>query len=452
MERRFPNKRPAVLIGLLAVLMAVLLAGQSFLFSQREKEGFSFAGLEGDASLLNRIRVTGILSDDCQRVAFATQGRNITHQTLRQTLTAEPRKDICSMTRFYEPLPGVEVERVFHEAGQTVKNSDGSVFPGDDEATFTETADQFRLCLRGTFCTDANAWLLQTQVTYHKKTTFLYRAMNGLKADVLQSDATINDQQELAQLGERWFTATITDGFCRGTGGIYEMTDVSGVSTSGKGDAPITERKNLYPIDLNGGKTEIVRLEACADQLALFVRVDGALTMRVIDPRTWETVQIIPLPGWEDLSGDETFIARDNMALLAGRQGTAAANDETAKQADGSVSWRAYVIDLERGAVVRKIEDVIPQADAAPYGDLFDACYDGETLYLLSYSHQERGGEGMESGAHAFLYVPYLIAYRGGQKALTCAIHSGEQEDWRANTEQLRQYSKLELQTGEGNQ
>ena len=80
------KKRTAIWAGLVATAMCVIFASSGFLFLQRNQEGFIFADQKGDASVLARIRVTGVLKDSFHRVSFSSHGMNFEHRALRQTM------------------------------------------------------------------------------------------------------------------------------------------------------------------------------------------------------------------------------------------------------------------------------------------------------------------------------------------------------------------------------
>lgn len=58
----------------------------------------------------------------------------------------------------------------------------------------------------------------------------------------------------LVQMNNRWYAITATDADCRGTGGIYDVTDFVNLPLSGEESPAMVEQENLYPIELDGGK------------------------------------------------------------------------------------------------------------------------------------------------------------------------------------------------------
>lgn len=55
-------------------------------------------------------------------------------------------------------------------------------------------------------------------------------------------------------MNNRWYAITATDADCRGTGGIYDVTDFVNLPLSGEESPAMVEQENLYPIELDGGK------------------------------------------------------------------------------------------------------------------------------------------------------------------------------------------------------
>ena len=93
--------------------MCVIFASSGFLFLQRNQEGFIFADQKGDASVLARIRVTGVLKDSFHRVSFSSHGMNFEHRALRQTMFQDlfRAKDWHPVCYYFEPLPEANVTR-----------------------------------------------------------------------------------------------------------------------------------------------------------------------------------------------------------------------------------------------------------------------------------------------------------------------------------------------------
>lgn len=144
MTHRRRSLRMAALVGILTVIAAVFVCSGAVLFAQRDHEGFAFVEQEGDASVLEDIRITGVLTDSFQRISFASQGRELTQRILPQALMDEVREKSHVVGYDYEPLPGTETKVQFYNAGEEIKNPDGSVNQADT-STISETADQFTL-------------------------------------------------------------------------------------------------------------------------------------------------------------------------------------------------------------------------------------------------------------------------------------------------------------------
>ena len=92
MTHRRRSLRMAALVGILTVIAAVFVCSGAVLFAQRDHEGFAFVEQEGDASVLEDIRITGVLTDSFQRISFASQGRELTQRILPQALMDEVRE------------------------------------------------------------------------------------------------------------------------------------------------------------------------------------------------------------------------------------------------------------------------------------------------------------------------------------------------------------------------
>lgn len=246
MTHRRRSLRMAALVGILTVIAAVFVCSGAVLFAQRDHEGFAFVEQEGDASVLEDIRITGVLTDSFQRISFASQGRELTQRILPQALMDEVREKSHVVGYDYEPLPGTETKVQFYNAGEEIKNPDGSVNQADT-STISETADQFTLFLEDGFHSD---FRIQTQIVYHKTLMQLYYAdQNGKKG--LMSRSGGFQPWDTVQLDGIRYTVTLTDENCRGTGGIYDMTDVP---DSSSGEAVTIHKKNLFPIDLSEWK------------------------------------------------------------------------------------------------------------------------------------------------------------------------------------------------------
>ena len=422
MTHRRRSLRMAALVGILTVIAAVFVCSGAVLFAQRDHEGFAFVEQEGDASVLEDIRITGVLTDSFQRISFASQGRELTQRILPQALMDEVREKSHVVGYDYEPLPGTETKVQFYNAGEEIKNPDGSVNQADT-STISETADQFTLFLEDGFHSD---FRIQTQIVYHKTLMQLYYAdQNGKKG--LMSRSGGFQPWDTVQLDGIRYTVTLTDENCRGTGGIYDMTDVP---DSSSGEAVTIHKKNLFPIDLQNGKVETVSLEACGEQLALFLRQEGKLTVQLIDPRTWQATHTISIPGWEEYT---FYTVKENIMLLADMH-----------TSGEEVICEAIAVDLVEGAIVEQVEDTVSRGEAGDFCTGFaDLHYAGGTLSLFTLMEQPKFTQ--SSGP---VPRPYLIAYQDGQKVFSCSIQSGQQEDLRCETPNIRRYEALQLQKG----
>lgn len=434
-------------LRILAAALAVIVCSGIGLFLQRNREGLFFAAQKGDASVLERISVAGVLGDDFHSVSFASHGTAFTHKMRRQVLFAEGPAH-HSVSYYYEPLPGTEVEREQSVSSDAaVGNPDGSFSPLE-QSVLLETAGQFLLCLSDTQTSIGYyPYRLKTQVVYQKRLTVQYPVLEGEKAGVphildlpagsVLSDAARSGFRNIVRLGERWYAITPTDAFCRGTGGIYDLTEQLGLPDWSDHQPPVTERENLYPIDLEDGSNEIVSIEACGELLAVFIRSNGVLKMHIVNPQTWRMERVVELPGWEQVPTYESFHVQGGYAVLTGRQDEDTLPDGTAEQA-----LLCDVINLREGAVVERVRDRLP----APGGDRLqtaaDALYADDTLYLLFYAGVATRAE----EARQQRRYPYLIAYSGGRRVFECAVDSGQREDARARTPQMRDYQELRLQ------
>lgn len=434
MNHRRRKLQRAALLGMLVVTAAVFVCSGVTLFARRNNEGFTFVEQEGDASVLGSIRITGVLSDSFQRVSFASQGRAFTHRTLRQALSGEAANESRAVSYAYEPAPGAKVETKFYEAGEIAEHLDGSMMRSDNP-TICETAEQFVLYLEDESTGAQGSYRLQTQVTYHKEVQTWYYAEHGRKTSLMTTSLPLGFFLPVRAEG-REYAATVTDADCRGTGGIYDLTDMPAPSSAG---AETIQKENLFPIDLQGGKVTIISMEACGENLALFTRTDGQMTVYLIDPRTWAATKTISLPGWE---GYQFYSVKDHKMFLASSMDGAAGEDP------GEASlWRAAAIDLEGANVLDQIEDTISNGiEGAPYHDIVDFCYDGKSFYLLSLVEQRASGDEVLRDEPA--KYPCLIVYQNGKKVFSCAIQSGQQEDKRCATPNIRQYEALHLQKG----
>lgn len=440
-------KRAAAFLALLIGMLAMLAASGIFLFTRRNAEGISFAQQQGDASMLDGVYVSGILEDPFHSVGFASQGQSIAHRALRQTMFEQETVYTPPVTYYHEPLPGVEVEQSAHAAGEQVE-LDNKETASSTEPTICETAQGFALYLTDSCATQNYAYRVPTQVTYQGRLSTLFESSNGEKGEILASTAawTHGERCSLVQVGERCYAITVTDAFCRGTGGIYDVTGLVDKHSWSAGESRLYERENLYPVELRGGEVQILSMQACGAKLALFIRVDGSLTLRIVDPASWQTEQIVALPGWaeedmEDLrNGFAYFMCKGRYAVLSVRQDSAPPEEEAGLQCD--------VIDLERGVVVEQLLAAPPKPEGGqrPF-DLQDALYTDGTLYLLSFAHRdyENSLDELDLRVQTALF-PCLSVYRDGELVFFCTIRSGQQEDLRAMTPVCREYTQLKLE------
>ena len=104
----------------------------------------------------------------------------------------------------------------------------------------------------------------------------------------------------------------------------------------------------------------------------------------------------------------------------------------------------AIAVDPVKGAIVEQVEDTVSRGAAGDFCTGFaDLHYAGGTLYLFTLMEQPKFTQ--SSGP---VPRPYLIAYQDGQKVFSCAIQSGQQEDLRCETPNIRRYEALQLQKG----
>lgn len=435
----------AIWLVMLLGALAIFAASSGSLLMQRNAEGFSFAEREGDASVLDQICLTGILEDSFQRVAFASQGQAFTHQTLRQRMLSTTQEAGCFAHYYHEPLPGAETEREVHESNAQIDLPEGKSVSSTG-SSIHETADQFALYLTDGSFGDFYAYRVPTKVTYYGKITTMYESRNGQKGNFITSNAPweLWEPEAAVQIGEKWYVVTVTDASCRGTGGIYDLTGLAGRNSWSVGETRLYERENLYPVDLKDGEVQLLTMRACGEKLALFVRIDGSLTLRLIDPATWETDQIIALPDWEGMEmRDMDFVPRGRFAVLTMPQTAVSAEEEETP----ARIRKCDVIDLAEGKVVAQAQGAMPMpAGGSPDSIVEDALYTDGTIYLIFYAGKWVDNSGMEqnnwSGPVAF---PCLVAYRDGEQVFSCMIRSGQQEDERTHTPQQRRYTQLRI-------
>ncbi len=443
------TKRAAAFLALLIGTLAMLAASGIFLFTRRNAEGISFAQQQGDASVLNGVCISGILEDSFHSVGFASQGQSITHRALRQTMLEQETVYTPSVTYYHEPLPGVEVERRACAAGEQVELDGGNTVISSTEPSICETAQGFALYLTDFCATQNYAYRVPTQVSYRGRLSTLFvESSNGEKGEILASTAawTNNERCSLVQVGERCYAITVTDAFCRGTGGIYDVTGLVDKYSWSAGESRLYERENLYPVELRGGEVQILSMQACGEKLALFIQVDGGLTLRIVTPGSWRTEQIIALPGWTEGNiadlryGSAHFMCKGRYAVLSVLQDAAPPEEEAGLQCD--------VIDLERGMVVEQLLSMPPSPEGGQRPlSLQDALYMDGTLYLLSLAHRDYGNPLDELDPRAqTAFFPCLSVYRDGELVFFCTVRSGQQEDLRAMTPVCREYTQLKLE------
>lgn len=451
------KKRTAVWAGLIAAAMCILFVSSGFLFLQRNREGLIFTNQKGDASVLERVSVTGVLEDSFHRVSFSSHGADFTHRTLRQALFQDllGAKDWHPVCYYFEPLPGAKVTREKNIVDTAWHyNPDGSATSTEQQTILTETADQFLLCLTGQdMPSDYYAYRLKTQVSYHREIPVQYVLLDdnkkvGAKPTLPVGSVLETSSHNLVQVNGRWYAVTATDADCRGTGGIYDVTDFVSLPLTGKESPAVVERENLYPIDLDGGKNTILSMELCGENLAVFVSVNGQMTMRMVDPQTWETEHIVALLDWEEAMLPGAFFAQGKYAVIV-----RFLEPEVPADAEPSGEYatvrRCDIIDLKNGTVIKQFQDSSPLARMG----VMDALYADDTLYLISFVTPpdislEKEQNQQPSGWT--VTCPYLSVYHEGDQVFSCTIKSGQQEDARAKAPQARRYSELHLAAAQG--
>lgn len=108
---------------------------------------------------------------------------------------------------------------------------------------------------------------------------------------------------------------------------------------------------------------------------------------------------------------------------------------------------RCDIVNLENGTVVKQFQDSSPLARMG----VMDALYADDTLYLISFiTPPDRSSEKEQNQQPSGWTVtcPYLSVYREGDQVFACTIQSGQQEDKRCETPNIRRYEALQLQKG----
>ena len=451
------KKRTAIWAGLIAAAMCVIFASSGFLFLQRNQGGFIFTDQRGDVSVMDRIRVTGVLKDSFHRVSFSSYGTDFVHRALRQTMFQDlfGAKDWHPVCYYFEPLPKANVTReksVVDKAWQY--NPDGSATSTEQQTILTETADAFLLCLTGNAMhADYHSYRVKTQVSYHREVSMQYVLLDGKKETSTNPSIPVGSVLEvsshnLVQMNNRWYAITATDADCRGTGGIYDVTDFVNLPLSGEESPAMVEQENLYPIELDGGKNEILSMESCGENLAVFLSVNGRMTMRIVNPKTWETEHIVALLGWEKPMLPGGFFAKGEYAVLI-RFLAPEVQADAEPSGENTTLRRIDIVNLENGTVIKQFQDSSPRAQMG----VMDALYTDDTLYLISFiaPPDSPSGEAQNQQPSGWTVAcPYLSVYREGEQVFACMIQSGQQEDARVKAPQARRYSELHLQAAEG--
>lgn len=451
------KKRTAIWAGLVATAMCVIFASSGFLFLQRNQEGFIFADQKGDASVLARIRVTGVLKDSFHRVSFSSHGMNFEHRALRQTMFQDlfRAKDWHPVCYYFEPLPEANVTREKSVVDKAWRyNPDGSATSTEQQTILTETADAFLLCLTGNAMPAGyHSYRVKTQVSYHREVSMQYVLLDGKKETGTNPSIPVGSVLEvsshnLVQMNNRWYAITAADADCRGTGGIYDVTDFVNLPLSGEESPAMVEQENLYPIELDGGKNEILSMESCGENLAVFISVNGRMTMRIVNPQTWETEHIVALLGWGEPMPPGGFFAKGEYAVLV-RFLEPEVQADVESSGENTTLRQIDIVNLESGAVVKQFQDSSPLARMG----VMDALYIDDTLYLISFMTPPDNPAGKAQNQQPSGWtvdLPVLSVYREGEQIFACMIQSGQQEDARVKAPEARRYSELYLQPAEG--
>ena len=290
-------------------------------------------------------------------------------------------------------------------------------------------------------------------VSYHREVSMQYVLLDGKKETGTNPSIPVGSVLEvsshnLVQMNNRWYAITATDADCRGTGGIYDVTDFVNLPLSGEESPAMVEQENLYPIELDGGKNEILSMESCGENLAVFLSVNGRMTMRIVNPQTWETEHIVALLGWEKPMLPGSFFAKGEYAVLV-RFLEPEVQADAEPSGENTTLRRIDIVNLENGTVIKQFQDSSPRAQMG----VMDALYTDDTLYLISFiaPPDSPSGEAQNRQPSGWTVdLPVLSVYREGEQIFACMIQSGQQEDARVKAPQARRYSELHLQAAEG--
>lgn len=157
-------------------------------------------------------------------------------------------------------------------------------------------------------------------------------------------------------------------------------------------------------------------MESCGENLAVFLSVNGRMTMRIVNPQTWETEHIVVLLGWEKPMLPGSFFAKGEYAVLV-RFLEPEVQADAEPSGENTTLRRIDIVNLENGTVIKQFQDSSPRAQMG----VMDALYTDDTLYLISFiaPPDSPSGEAQNRQPSGWTVTcPYLSVYREGSKFL----------------------------------
>lgn len=157
-------------------------------------------------------------------------------------------------------------------------------------------------------------------------------------------------------------------------------------------------------------------MESCGENLAVFISVNGRMTMRIVNPQTWETEHIVALLGWGEPMPPGGFFAKGEYAVLV-RFLEPEVQADVESSGENTTLRQIDIVNLESGAVVKQFQDSSPLAQMG----VMDALYIDDTLYLISFMTPPDNPAGKAQNQQPSGWtvdLPVLSVYREGEQIL----------------------------------
>lgn len=376
------------------LIVSLVFCSYLYLFCKRTDIVLHIDDVEGDISYLKDVKISGDITDSDHTIAFSMCN------------------DEIDKSLYY----GIFNDNRYSGKKQNSDYSFGYEIPSNANTKTVKTADGYEAIWSDKYVmyiqmSDISTEKIKTDVVvkYGEMTS----GVQNYAHSQTSGDTGLYNYFLSTENGK--YVVTYTDGFCRGTGGIYKVAEKVDDEFE-----TLKNPKNVFPIDLNNGRTRILYGDTAGNKIILILAKTNALYMTVFDTEQNKLLYEIE---FGEISDSDYFYSSSNNDYFIVRH----ENDTTGKNYftvlnldDGSIAEQT-TMDMTNDYGVFIMGDINQKSNVSQ----IEMLYRNNALIILFNCKQ------YEYNLHSTISVPIvkIFAFQNGKKKLECVLNSNIEED-----------------------